>query len=351
MAFTIEFDNEFEHRIPHRTKDRVVGGGGPWLVSQAMWSNFLQYVRPEGMPLRQLAVQARLITLTGIQRWGYVKVERDPADRRPRPPRGDWVVRPTAMGRLAQAVWRPLGAEIEGRWAGRFGRDAIDRLRGSLEAVLGRTDVELPAYLPVLGYGLWTQLPTPPRRATAWPVAADTDASDLSVALARVLMLFALAAEPEAGLSMAIGCNVMRVLDETGLPVRDLPRLTGVSMASIAVANGFLAKRGLVVVEPHPSLPRTPRVRLTVAGAQVRDRFTETVTATGERWQARFGTDRLDAIRASLEPLVVGVDQGRSPLWQGLEPYPDGWRAGVPRPETLPHYPMVLHRGGFPDGS
>jgi hypothetical protein len=29
----------------------------------------------------------------------------------------------------------------------------------------------------------------------------------------------------------------------------------------------------------------------------------------------------------------------------------DGWRAKVRRPTTLPHYRMVLHRGGFPDGS
>jgi hypothetical protein len=40
-----------------------------------------------------------------------------------------------------------------------------------------------------------------------------------------------------------------------------------------------------------------------------------------------------------------------SPLFRGLEPYPDGWRASLRRPNTLPHYPMILHRGGFPDGS
>jgi hypothetical protein len=34
-----------------------------------------------------------------------------------------------------------------------------------------------------------------------------------------------------------------------------------------------------------------------------------------------------------------------------VEPYPEGWRASVPRPEVLPDFPMVLHRGGFPDGS
>ena len=38
-------------------------------------------------------------------------------------------------------------------------------------------------------------------------------------------------------------------------------------------------------------------------------------------------------------------------LFQGLEPYPDNWRASVRRPVTLPYYPMVLHRGGYPDGS
>jgi hypothetical protein len=38
-------------------------------------------------------------------------------------------------------------------------------------------------------------------------------------------------------------------------------------------------------------------------------------------------------------------------LPRGLKPYPDGWRASLPPPQGLPHYPMILHRGGFPDGS
>ncbi len=40
-----------------------------------------------------------------------------------------------------------------------------------------------------------------------------------------------------------------------------------------------------------------------------------------------------------------------SPLAAGLVPSPDNWRSRVRRPETLPHHPMVLHRGGYPDGS
>jgi methyltransferase (TIGR00027 family) len=38
-------------------------------------------------------------------------------------------------------------------------------------------------------------------------------------------------------------------------------------------------------------------------------------------------------------------------LFEALEPHRDNWRALVRPPRTLPNYPMVLHRGGYPDGS
>jgi hypothetical protein len=34
-----------------------------------------------------------------------------------------------------------------------------------------------------------------------------------------------------------------------------------------------------------------------------------------------------------------------------MAPYPDGWRAQAKPATALPHYPMVLRRGGYPDGS
>ena len=62
----------------------------------------------------------------------------------------------------------------------------------------------------------------------------------------------------------------------------------------------------------------------------------------------RFGLkalpEKIRRARRKSKPLA-------SPLFAGLEPYPDGWRAAVRPPATLPHYPMVLHRGGYPDGS
>jgi len=75
------------------------------------------------------------------------------------------------------------------------------------------------------------------------------------------------------------------------------------------------------------------------------------VWAIEERWQTRFGKGTISALRRALERLVGESTAQLSPLFKGLEPYPDGWRASVRKAATLPHYPMVLHRGGFPDGS
>src|SRR5215469_1367933 len=47
VAFVIEFDNEFERQMPHRTTDRgrTQGQGKvPWLVSMAMWSTCMRFV-------------------------------------------------------------------------------------------------------------------------------------------------------------------------------------------------------------------------------------------------------------------------------------------------------------------
>ena len=59
IAFTTEFDNEAEHRLEHRTTLDAGGTGrGPWLVSQAMWANFMQFVGGDGRPGNTLGVVA-----------------------------------------------------------------------------------------------------------------------------------------------------------------------------------------------------------------------------------------------------------------------------------------------------
>ena len=98
MAFIIEFDNEFEQQMPHRTSGHGWTPGKnkvPWLVSTAMWSTCMRFVGNGGITVGELARRARTGTnLAGMQRWGYITVAPDPADTRPKPPPADWASMP-----------------------------------------------------------------------------------------------------------------------------------------------------------------------------------------------------------------------------------------------------------------
>src|SRR5580704_10816956 len=264
VAFTIEFDNEFERQMPHRTTNHGSTAGwrqGPWLVSLAMWSNCMRFVGEEGVTAGELEDLARTPTnLNGMQRWGYIVVEPDPADSRPKPPRSGWVIRATSKGRKAQEVWRPLFGAIEERWQARFGTDEIDQLRESLWALIGQFDVELPDCLPILGYGLFSRGPDRKRRTPAGREDGIGSRLPLPALLSRALLAFAIEFERESDLSLAIGANVVRVLDEKGVRVRDLPILTGVSKEAIGMAMGVLRKRHFAVVEPDGNRVKVARL-------------------------------------------------------------------------------------------
>ena len=272
VALTIEFDNEFEHRMPYRTSrpgPSPATATGPWLVSQVMWSNVMQFVDEGGVSVAIFTAGHGPTgdSVGGLERWGYVTVVGEPIGGGSRPPGSVWVVRPTRYGRPAQGVRRPPAGTIEERWQERFGRDEIGSLRDALLAVIDQLEVDLPRYLPVVHPTQIGRADLPRPRAADEP-AGSTKANhpDLSVLPSQVLLAFTVDFESESRISLPISANTLRVLDEEGVRVRDLP------------------------------------------------------------------------VRSS-------------PLARGLEPYPDGWRASVRRPALLPHHPMVLHPGGYPDGS
>ena len=149
-------------------------------------------------------------------------------------------------------------------------------------------------------------------------------------------------------MSLAISANVLRVLDEDGVRVRDLPGLSGVSKEGISMAMGILAKHGLAVSGSATDGGRGQVATLTPSGRSVQNKCRERLSEIEHRWQERFGGERVTALREALERLTGGP---RSRLSEGLDPPQGGWRTGEPRKATLPQYPMVLHRGGFPDGS
>jgi DNA-binding MarR family transcriptional regulator len=165
------------------------------------------------------------------------------------------------------------------------------------------------------------------------------------------LLTLATEFEERMNLSLAICANLLRVLDEQGVPIKDIPRLSGVSKEAISMVLGFLRNRGFVVIETAQAGGRTKVARLTPEGKHAKDAYPRLLGKIEESWSARFGEDAVRTLRESLEELVGEATAEHSPVFQGLIPYPDGWRASVRKPETLPHYPMVLHRGGFPDGS
>jgi DNA-binding MarR family transcriptional regulator len=350
VALTVEFDNEFERQLPHRTTDYGSTSGsfqGPWLVSLAMWENCMRFVGEEGVTVRSLEELARTPTnLNGMERWGYVTVVPDPIDVRPKPPRTSWVIHVTPAGRKAQKIWRPLFAVIEKRWKTRFGEDEIGELRESLSYLVNQFDLELPDCLPILRYGLFS---TGPNYKGSKRITHENGGSfnlSLSALLSRVLLTFAMEFEREEDLSLAISANVVRILGPTGVRVHELPRLSGVSKETIKMSIGFLEKGGYLAFESDPTTKASKSVRLTAKGSQAQDAYSRRLDVIERRWLRCFGKDVIARLRTSLTRLVINPG-----LINELRLYSDGWRASGPRLEVLPHYPMITHRGGFPDGA
>jgi len=348
VAFTIELDNEFERRFAE-TGERAR------VVSVVMWSNFLRFVG-DGITVEELPRKARLptprmlSTVGGMERWGYVSVGDVSTMKRDgygssRGLRRDLTIRPTAAGRAAAGIWPRLFGEIEGRWRDRFGAETIDELRASLEEVVDRVDVELPEFVPIVDGkdGLAAGLLSPQERA-APPLAAP-----LTVLLTHVLLAYTVEFERGSELSLPLAENVVRVVGD-GIDVRELPLSAGVSKEAIGMALTFLTKNGYVTVGQK-------RVQLTSGGREVRAALPHRHREVEDDWAARFRAGDLRRLRAALRPVL---DDPR--LRDGLRPHPAGWRAtkrylahteamlADPR-SGLPAYPMVLHRGGWPDGS
>jgi len=117
------------------------------------------------------------------------------------------------------------------------------------------------------------------------------------------------------------------------------------------MAMGILQKRGDAVIAQDQSGSRSKVARPTLKGRASQEAYQRLLGILEKRWHLRFGKNAIHSVRRSMERLVGEPTVERSPLFRGLEPYPHGWRALVPKPNTLPHNPMVLHRDGFPDGS
>jgi hypothetical protein len=381
VAYTIEYDNEFEQHMPNRTA--TFGPGGPtfavttswgeevkrtWLTSKAMWANFMRYVPPDGVPLKLL--KDLPANLAGQNRWGFIWV-REPdgtrtgfggASARPGP---DALVQATRAGRWAQGIWRRLDQEVDRRWEERFGADLIGELRSALTVFAEPVAAGMPLYLPVVGFadGMRSRHPDLAELVKLGLPAAPLGDYDLSGLLSAVLLAFTLEYESMAKLPLPISANVLRVIPDDGVRLSDVPLLGGVSMQGAASALGFMERQGYVETGPDPSGRRGRFVWPTERGRRARDGRVRLAARIEVGWEDSFGPGAFDRLRNVLTAVAGHRTKGGDPsLALGLEPYPDGWRSRPPYlvqtkailadpAGALPRHPMVLHRGGYPDGS
>jgi hypothetical protein len=107
-----------------------------------------------------------------------------------------------------------------------------------------------------------------------------------------------------------------------------------------------LQERRLLLVGPDPAGSRYKVAQLTPLGGQAQQQYEPAVAARERLWVSAYSTETVQALRAVLEALVGEPTAAHSPLFSALVPCSDGWRAAVPAPTMLPHYPVVSHRGG-----
>jgi DNA-binding MarR family transcriptional regulator len=253
----------------------------------------------------------------------------------------------TRRGEAVAEAWRPIPDEIERRWLERFGAEPIDRLRAALVALVAADGRRLPDYMPIGSvYGVGIDPPPPgddPDRVPELPLVS---------LLSRALLAFALDYEQRARLSLAVFLDGLRVIDGDGVPLRELPARAGVSKEAIAMIVKRLESAGCIVVEPIPGARRGQQARLTSdGGAKAKRAGARRCERILDGWRGRYGGDAVSAVGDALAPIVGDGTSSGSALFGGLQPPAGGWRAEVPPPERLPWFPMVLHRGGYPDGS
>jgi hypothetical protein len=386
VAFTIEFDNEFERRMG------LAGYPGARL-SLVVWSNLMRFLAERGVSVSDLTAQALVpkermrFELGCLERWGFIALQPDPTDHRPIPLRAhrlagrdlrdgwgsgrgirsEWIVRLTTKGLKAAKIWPLLFREIEQRWQTRFGNEAIARLRETLQTVVGQLDFELPHGLPG-GLEMAEAVAFPPRSA---PVSALLP---LPTLLSQSLLAFAMEFNRESSASLALSANTLRVLGEQPVHLGDIPRLTGGSPEASGL--GWQLKP-YVVVEPDPTASRGKVVRLAPRGLKARQAYHRLVGEIEKRWERRFGKGNIRRLRESLQGLCHQRGGDRSLLSEGLIPPQGVARAGGQAPSlgrrdvgvaaqqrmrdlvaqtenfvrdpanTLPHYPLWDMNRGF----
>jgi hypothetical protein len=331
-AFTVAADNAFELRVPHRTTEHGGTPGAPWLVSTSLWFRFLRHIPMDGsISLRDLKQQAALppnefkMWMTRFESWwGYLRI--DLATKN---------VSSTRGGRLALGAWPNVLAETEATWSKQLGT-TLTRAIAALTAEIEKANTLSPC-LPSLNHGMYIT----PERDVPMPATSPLNTS-LPAQLAKLLNAFALDYERETFQALIVSANVLRIIPAEGVAIRTLAPTAGIAKGAMINALKLVLSSG--AVEPHATTAsKGSALRRTSKGDNLHALYEETVSAIEARWRAQFGAEFINQIQKALPT--------EEKLLAAIKPQTGNWRANVPAPTHLPWFPMILHRGGFPDGS
>jgi hypothetical protein len=339
VAFTVEFDNEFERRMGE------AGHAGAGL-SLVVWTNLMRFLPEGALSVRDLATKALTpekvmkFELGCLERWGFVVLKPDSTDDRPVPTRAhaqssrerrdgwgsgrgvraNWLVQLTSKGRTASGIWPPLFGEIERRWETRFGKDEINRLRHTLQGIADQLEVELPHGLP----GGWEETAELPPR-----VRRGKGRLSLPTLLSQLLLTFRLEFDRASPVPLVHCANTLRILSEKPIRLAEIPRLTGGSPETTDI--GWQIKP-YVVVEPDPTASRGKVVRLSPRGLTAQQTYQRLIWEIEKRWEARFGKAEIGRLRESLEGFLDRRSGDVPALLEGLLPPQGTVRAGDQAP-------------------
>src|SRR5262249_35121849 len=137
---------------------------------------------------------------------------------------------------------------------------------------------------------------------------------------------FAIDFDREAATPLALSANVLRVLGETPVPLRDIPQLTGCSPETSDV--GWQLKP-YVSLSADATASRGRVIRLTPKGRAAQDAYHWLTVEIEKRWETRFGKSEVQSARRSLERLIDRHSETRPLLSEGLVPPSGVVRSGA----------------------
>lgn len=347
VAFTVEFDDEFERQMAE------AGDRGARL-SLVVWANLLRFVSDGALAVHDLAAHAIAtqdeirFRLGCLERWRFVVLEPSETGRAV-PTRfhrlsgrerragwgsgrgigADWIVRLTSRGLMASRIWPPLFDVVEQRWEKRFGKDEVDNLRETLHNVADKLEIDLPEALPPERLG--------PDKEGQYPrVVSESDGATrfsnpraLPTLLSRLLLMFRLEFDSESPAPLSLCANTIRVLGEKPIRLADISRLTGSSPETTDI--GWRLKP-YVVVTPDLAAKRGKVVCLSPRGLEAQQTYRQLAGEIERRWEKRFGKQDVNALRRALEALFDRHSESGPLLSEGLVPPKGTVRAGDEAP-------------------